>query len=102
MRRGTTGPSDWDRAYFCGKLRPMRALAGPRCRGGQNTLCLEGVMTIQMWMAACAWLVLVMGYSQRKHRERHIPLMLIGIFMDIALVLYLQVTRGAIRTAFSF
>ncbi len=53
-------------------------------------------------MAACAWLILVLGYTQRKHRERHIPLMLTGIFMDIGLVLYLQLTRDALRTAFSF
>ena len=59
-------------------------------------------MTINMWFATCAWLILVVGYSQRRHRERHIPLMLIGISIDIALVLYLQFTRGAIQTAVSF
>lgn len=59
-------------------------------------------MTINMWFATCAWLTLVVGYSQRHSRERHIPLMLIGISIDIALVLYLQFTRGAIQTAVSF
>ncbi|MCB0328801.1 MAG: hypothetical protein KDD70_04035 [Bdellovibrionales bacterium] len=59
-------------------------------------------MTIYMWIASFAWLCLVTGYSQRKHRARHIPLMLTGIFLDIGLVLFLQITRSAIQTALEF
>lgn len=59
-------------------------------------------MTPSMYVAAFAWLCLVVGYFNRRHRARHITLMLAGIFIDIALVLYLQVTREAIQKALRF
>lgn len=55
-----------------------------------------------MWIASFAWLCLVIGYLKRKERSVHIRLMLIGICTDIALVLYLQVTRSAVQTALKF
>lgn len=59
-------------------------------------------MTISMWIATVAWLLLVLGYIARRDRSRHVPLMLSGIGIDIALVTYLQLNRGAIQTALSF
>jgi hypothetical protein len=59
-------------------------------------------MTVSMWIATTAWIALVLGYTRRKHKRQHIPLMLFGIFLDLALVLYLQWTRSAIQTALEF
>ena len=59
-------------------------------------------MTANMWVATLAWTLLILGYLQRRNRRRHIPLMLTGIFIDIGLVFYLQITRSAIQTAVSF
>ncbi|MCI5064520.1 hypothetical protein MRY87_02215 [bacterium] len=59
-------------------------------------------MTISMWIASIAWVSLVLGYTQRFNRKRHVPLMFFGIFTDILLVLYLQITRSAIQTALEF
>ena len=59
-------------------------------------------MTIYMWIATAAWLCLVAGYLKRKSKSTHVLLMRTAIFTDIALVLYLQVTRGAVQTALSF
>ena len=59
-------------------------------------------MTTNMYIATGAWLMLVLGVFARKTRRVHVPCMLVGIATDIALVLYLQVTREAIQTALSF
>ena len=59
-------------------------------------------MTPSMYFATIAWLVLVIGYLQRRTRSRHVPLMLAGIFMDIGLVLYLELTKHAVETALEF
>ncbi|MBX7137705.1 MAG: hypothetical protein K1X83_06945 [Oligoflexia bacterium] len=59
-------------------------------------------MTLQMLIATCAWLLLVLGYCQRYQRSRHVPLVLAGIGTDLALVLYLQITRGAVQKALAF
>ncbi|MFN8388652.1 MAG: hypothetical protein U0136_00005 [Bdellovibrionota bacterium] len=59
-------------------------------------------MTRNMWVATIAWLLLSTGYFLRRRRALHITLMLTGIFMDISLVLFLEVSRGAIETALSF
>ncbi len=59
-------------------------------------------MTANMYMATAAWLFLFAGLCYRRHREVHVPLMLTAIFMDTALVLWLQWQRQAIQTAFAF
>ena len=59
-------------------------------------------MTIRMWIATAAWLCLVVGLLLRKNRNRHVPLMLTGISADICLVLYLEVTKGAVEKALLF
>jgi len=55
-----------------------------------------------MGVASFAWLLLVCGYFLRARRNIHVPLMMTGIFTDIALVLYLQLTKRAVQTAVSF
>ena len=59
-------------------------------------------MTINMWIATTAWLLLVAGYLRRRDRRLHVRLMVSGIVLDILLVLYLQVTRSAIQSALAF
>lgn len=55
-----------------------------------------------MYIAACAWLLLVVGYFNRHLTSRHVPLMLTGIVLDLGLVAFLQITRSAVQTAIAF
>ena len=59
-------------------------------------------MTLNMYMAAVAWLCLVIGFLNWKRRRTHLIFVVCGIVIDLGLVLYLQVTRSAIQTALSF
>jgi len=59
-------------------------------------------MSAAMCIAAAAWCCLILGYLSRRNRKRHVPLVLAGIFLDVSLVIYLQLTRDAIQTALSF
>lgn len=59
-------------------------------------------MTPSMYVASFAWILLALGVLLRKHREIHIRLMLGGIGLDLALVLYLQYTRRAVQKALAF
>lgn len=59
-------------------------------------------MTVNMYIATVAWLLLLLGYAMRRNRAIHVPLMLLGISSDILLVLYLQLTKSAVETALSF
>ncbi len=59
-------------------------------------------MTINMYIATVAWLLLTYGFLKRKSRTIHVPCMLSGIALDFALVIYLQLTKEAIQTAVSF
>jgi hypothetical protein len=59
-------------------------------------------MTLNMYMAAVAWLCLVIGFLGWKRRRTHLIFVVCGIVIDVGLVLYLQVTRSAVQTALSF
>lgn len=59
-------------------------------------------MTAKMIVATVAWLMLCIGIRHRYNRSRHVPLMLGGIALDYALVIYLELTKDAIATAASF
>ncbi|RMG41622.1 MAG: hypothetical protein D6719_08225 [Candidatus Dadabacteria bacterium] len=59
-------------------------------------------MTIEMLIGTASWLIMVLGYYQRKHRRSHIMLMLTAIFSDLGLVIFLQITRKASQTALEF
>jgi hypothetical protein len=59
-------------------------------------------MTLAMWIATAAWLSLLLAYRFRRIRTLHVCFALGGMFCDISLVLYLQITRSAIQTATSF
>jgi hypothetical protein len=59
-------------------------------------------MTIYMWYASVAWFVMLLGVLNRKNRKIHVPCMLTTIFMDLSLVLFLQITRSAVQTAMGF
>ncbi len=48
--------------------------------------------------AILAWLLLVNGLILRKKTSWHVPLMLSGMFLDIAIVINLQITKKAVQT----
>ncbi len=59
-------------------------------------------MTPSMWIASVAFVLLWLGYSQRHNRLRHVACIAAALALDIGLVLYLEATRSAIKTALSF
>lgn len=59
-------------------------------------------MSLTMWLATVAWGLLVVGYGLRRRLRLHVTLMLSGILLDVSLVLYLEMTRGAVEKALSF
>lgn len=59
-------------------------------------------MTINMYIATIAWLLLAFGYFKRHDRKVHVPCMIGGIGLDLSLVVYLQFTRDAIQKALDF
>ena len=48
-------------------------------------------------LASLAFLLLVLGWTQRRNRARHVPLVLAGIALDLALVVYLELDRGVVE-----
>lgn len=59
-------------------------------------------MTPRMWIASAMWVLLVVGYLFRRNRKIHVPFVLSGITGDIALVLYLEITKSAVESALKF
>lgn len=57
-------------------------------------------LTVAMWVAGISYLILCSGLRLRRN-PRHPYLMLTALSLDLALVLVLQVQRGALQTAFS-
>lgn len=50
-------------------------------------------------LATVAFVLLLAGWAQRRRRERHVPLVLAGIGIDLGLVVWLEVTRGVVEKA---
>src|SRR5262245_5337050 len=48
-------------------------------------------------LATLAFVLLVAGWSQRRTRARHVPLVLAAIALDLALVVWLEVSRGVVE-----
>ena len=48
-------------------------------------------------LASLAFLLLVAGWTQRKRTSRHVPLVLSGMALDLALVVVLEVTRSVVE-----
>ena len=48
-------------------------------------------------LATLAFLLLVAGWTQRRSRARHVPLVLCGIALDLLLVVWLEVSRGVVE-----
>jgi uncharacterized membrane protein YozB (DUF420 family) len=48
-------------------------------------------------LATVAFILIVAGWTQRRRRERHVPLVLSGIGLDLALVVWLEVSRGVVE-----
>ena len=48
-------------------------------------------------LATLAFGLIVAGWSQRRRRERHVPLVLAGIGLDLAIVVWLEISRGVVE-----
>ncbi len=48
-------------------------------------------------LATVAFLLIVAGWTQRRNRGRHVPLVLAGIGLDLALVVWLELSRGVVE-----
>jgi uncharacterized protein (TIGR03382 family) len=48
-------------------------------------------------LATLAFLLLVAGWTQRRRRARHVPLVLSAIALDLLLVIWLEVSRGVVE-----
>lgn len=59
-------------------------------------------MTFYMCVATFAYLLMGVGFFFRKQKKIHIPLVSLAIFLDILIVLILELERDAILTAVSF
>ncbi len=55
-----------------------------------------------MLIASLAWILISFGVVYRKNKPKHLVFVLSGIFLDIALVLYLEFTKNAIEKAAEF
>jgi uncharacterized membrane protein YozB (DUF420 family) len=48
-------------------------------------------------LASLAFVLIVAGWAQRRNRARHVPLVLAGIGLDLALVVWLELSRGVVE-----
>ena len=48
------------------------------------------------WLATLAFVLIVAGWTQRRVRSRHVPLVSAGIIVDLALVLILEFSRDVV------
>jgi uncharacterized membrane protein YozB (DUF420 family) len=48
-------------------------------------------------LATLAFVLLALGWTQRRNRARHVPLVLSGIALDLALVVWLEISRGVVE-----
>ena len=48
-------------------------------------------------LATLAFVLLALGWTQRRNRGRHVPLVLAGIALDLALVVWLELSRGVVE-----
>lgn len=48
-------------------------------------------------LASLAFLLIVLGWTQRRRRARHVPLVLAGIGLDLALVVWLELSRSVVE-----
>jgi uncharacterized membrane protein YozB (DUF420 family) len=48
-------------------------------------------------LASLAFLLIVVGWTQRRNRARHVPLVLSGIGLDLVLVVWLELSRGVVE-----
>jgi uncharacterized membrane protein YozB (DUF420 family) len=54
-------------------------------------------MNLNDVLATVAFVLLVAGWTQRRHRNRHVPLVLAGIGLDLVLVVWLELSRSVVE-----
>lgn len=59
-------------------------------------------MSLYKIIATFSWLLFTLGLLRRKNKNIHIPLMLSAITLDVVVVVILEVTRNAVKTASEF
>ena len=53
------------------------------------------------WIATLAFALIALGWTQRRRRQRHVPLVVAGIALDLGLVLALEFGRDVIGLTFT-
>jgi len=48
-------------------------------------------------LATLAFALIVAGWTQRRRRERHVPLVLAGMGLDLAMVVWLEISRSVVE-----
>ena len=64
--------------------------------------CVAVTASIYSGVATFSFGLLCLGLGRRRWRKQHVLLMNLGILFDLALVLILEIQRGAVETAVSF
>jgi len=58
---------------------------------------LHSAASMNDLLATIAFVLIALGWTQRRVRARHVPLVLSGIALDLALVVWLEATRGVVE-----
>lgn len=58
-------------------------------------------MSVYKILATVGFVLIAAGWTQRRHRKRHVPLVLAGICTDFALVVILEFQRDVIGLTFT-
>jgi len=55
--------------------------------------------TVLRTLSVCVYILLIIGFANRGRRRVHIPLMTTAFAIDMAMLLYIELSRDAIATA---
>lgn len=94
--RTSTEIKHFDASWFSRNLKTTGILFG--------VIFMLSIFTLTPYMvvATISYFCLLMGLAFKKRKKVHAALMGTGIFIDLAIVLILEVTRHAVNTALDF
>lgn len=81
----------------CSLIGKAGAVAGERNFGVPYARCVHSRRLLNDLLATIAWVLLAAGWTQRRRRVRHVPLVLAGIALDLAMVVYLELDRSVVE-----